>query len=120
MRSARCIAGMVSGRPDWCISRQRAWGVPIVALHCEQCGTTTTNETLLAYVADVFARESSDAWFVRPVDDFVPPGFACQCGAATFTKEEDILDVWFDSGVSFAAVVERRPDLGGDRADLYL
>ncbi len=114
------IAGMVGSRPDWCVSRQRAWGVPIVALHCEQCGTTTTNEALLAYVADIFASESSDAWFMRPVADFVPPGFACpQCRGTSFTKEEDILDVWFDSGVSFAAVVERRPDLGG-QADLYL
>lgn len=114
------IAGMVSSRPDWCISRQRAWGVPIVALRCQQCGATSTNETLLAHVAEIFARESSDAWFVRPVGDFVPPGFACpECRSAEFTKEEDILDVWFDSGVSFAAVVERRPDLGG-QADLYL
>jgi isoleucyl-tRNA synthetase len=114
------IAGMVSARPDWCISRQRAWGVPIVALHCEQCGTTSTNETLLAYVADIFANESSDAWFARPVADFVPPGFACaHCGGTAFAKEEDILDVWFDSGISFAAVLERRSDLGG-QADLYL
>lgn len=118
------IAGMVGGRPDWCISRQRAWGVPIVALHCEQCGTTTTNETLLEHVAEIFARESSDAWFERPVGDFVPSGFVCKgChkGAAetTFVKEEDILDVWFDSGVSFAAVVERRSDLDV-HPDLYL
>jgi isoleucyl-tRNA synthetase len=114
------IAGMVSSRPDWCVSRQRAWGVPIVALHCEQCGTTSTNETLLTYVAEIFARESSDAWFVRPVDDFVPPGFSCSgCGGTKLTKEEDILDVWFDSGVSFAAVVERRGELGG-HPDLYL
>jgi len=114
------IAGMVGSRPDWCISRQRAWGVPIVALHCEECGITSTNETLLMHVAECFAKESSDAWFARPVADFVPPGFACpECGATTFTKEEDILDVWFDSGVSFAAVVERRPELGG-HPDLYL
>ena len=114
------IAGMVGSRPDWCISRQRAWGVPIVALRCEQCGTTGTDETLLAHVADIFAVESSDAWFARPVEDFVPPGYTCpQCGGTTFAKEEDILDVWFDSGVSFSAVVERRADLGG-QADLYL
>ncbi|MCC6847644.1 MAG: isoleucine--tRNA ligase [Deltaproteobacteria bacterium] len=114
------IAGMVGSRPDWCISRQRAWGVPIVALRCEACGTTSTSEALLAHVADIFAAESSDVWFARPVEDFVPPGFACpQCCGTTFAKEEDILDVWFDSGVSFSAVVERRADLGG-RADLYL
>ncbi len=115
------IAGMVSARPDWCISRQRAWGVPIVALRCEQCGTTTTNERLLAHVADIFAKESSDAWFVRPVGDFVPAGFTCpECNGASFAKEEDILDVWFDSGVSFAAVVERRAELAEHQPDLYL
>ncbi len=114
------IAGMVAARPDWCISRQRAWGVPIVALRCEQCGTTATNEALLLHVADVFERESSDAWFARPAEDFVPPGYACgQCEGTSFTKEEDILDVWFDSGVSFAAVVERRSDLDV-HPDLYL
>jgi isoleucyl-tRNA synthetase len=113
------IAGMVSSRPDWCVSRQRAWGVPIVALHCEGCATVNTNAELLLHVADLFARESADAWFARPVSELVPPGFACrQCGGTAFRKEEDILDVWFDSGVSFAAVVERRPELGG-HADLY-
>ncbi len=113
------LAGMVANRPDWCISRQRAWGVPIIALHCEQCATANTSAALLDHVADIFARESADAWFTRSVDELVPPGFACgTCGATSFRKEEDILDVWFDSGVSFAAVVERRPDLGG-HADLY-
>ncbi len=114
------IAGMVANRPDWCISRQRAWGVPIVALHCAKCGTTTAAPELLAHVAEIFARESADAWFARPVTELVPPGFACaKCGDTEFRKEEDILDVWFDSGVSFAAVVERRPELGG-HADMYL
>jgi isoleucyl-tRNA synthetase len=113
------IAGMIANRPDWCISRQRAWGVPIVALHCERCGAASTTPELLAHVAEIFARESADAWFARPVDELAPPGFACTaCGGTSFRKEEDILDVWFDSGVSFAAVVERRPELGG-HADLY-
>ncbi len=113
------ITGMVSTRPDWCISRQRAWGVPIVALRCESCSTVGTSAELLTHVADVFARETADAWFVHPAADLTPPGFSCQnCGGKTFRKEEDILDVWFDSGVSFAAVVERRPELGG-HADLY-
>ncbi|HEY2388285.1 MAG TPA: isoleucine--tRNA ligase [Candidatus Binatia bacterium] len=113
------IAGMVGNRPDWCISRQRAWGVPIIALHCEQCAAANTSAALLEHVADIFARESADAWFARPVAELVPPGFACeQCSGTKFRKEEDILDVWFDSGVSFAAVVEQRPELGG-RADLY-
>ncbi len=113
------IAGMVANRPDWCISRQRAWGVPIIALHCEACTTANTSAALLEHVADIFARESADAWFTRPVAELVPPGFACEkCNGTRFRKEEDILDVWFDSGVSFAAVVERRPELGG-HADLY-
>jgi len=113
------IAGMVGNRPDWCISRQRAWGVPIIALHCEACTTANTSAALLEHVADIFARESADAWFARPVAELVPAGFACEkCGGTSFRKEEDILDVWFDSGVSFAAVVERRPELGG-HADLY-
>ena len=109
-----------SARPDWCISRQRAWGVPIVALHCEQCGTTSTNEALLAHVADdLRARELGRVVRAAGRRSFVPPGFACaQCGGTTFTKEEDILDVWFDSGVSFAAVVERRAELGGARRPL--
>jgi isoleucyl-tRNA synthetase len=113
------IHGMIATRPDWCVSRQRAWGVPIVALHCERCGTARTTPDLLHHVAAIFAREGPDAWFARPVADLVPPGFACEgCAGTAFRKEEDILDVWFDSGVSFAAVVEQRPELGG-RADLY-
>ncbi len=114
------IRGMVATRPDWCVSRQRAWGVPIVALRCDQCGTTNTSPDLLLHVAEIFARESSDAWFTRTVDELVPPGFGCsRCHGRTFCKEEDILDVWVDSGLSFAAVVERRPELGG-HADLYV
>ena len=113
------IAGMVGNRPDWCVSRQRAWGVPIVALHCEDCGAANTAPELLSNVAEIFARESADAWFARPIAELVPNGFACRgCGGTRFRKEEDILDVWFDSGISFAAVVERRPELGG-HADLY-
>jgi len=114
------IRGMVAARPDWCVSRQRAWGVPIVALRCETCDTATTSAELLFHVADIFARESSDAWFARPVEELVPPGFACECcGGGAFSKEEDILDVWVDSGMSFATVMERRAELGG-HADLYV
>ncbi len=114
------ITGMLANRPDWCISRQRSWGVPIPVLYCVECGETHLSETLCEHVAGLFEREGSDAWFLRPPEELAPPGFCCKrCGSTRFSKEEDILDVWFDSGVSHAAVVERRPELGG-RADLYL
>ncbi len=114
------ITGMMANRPDWCISRQRSWGVPIPVLYCADCGETHLSEALCEHVAGLFEQEGSDAWFVRPPAELAPPGFRCQgCGSTRFSKEEDILDVWFDSGVSHAAVVERHPELGG-RADLYL
>ncbi|HYC53821.1 MAG TPA: isoleucine--tRNA ligase [Candidatus Binatia bacterium] len=114
------IHGMIANRPDWCLSRQRAWGVPIVALRCSACGEVAATPELLRHAADIFEHEGSDAWFVRPAADFVPEDFACSaCGKAAFEREDDILDVWFDSGASFAAVVES--DLGqGTVADLYL
>jgi isoleucyl-tRNA synthetase len=113
------IEGMIATRPDWCISRQRDWGVPVVALYCDGCGEPLLGEALCAHTAALFEREGTDAWFARPVADLVPPGAACaKCGGTTFRRENDILDVWFDSGVSWAAVVEQRPELG--HADLYL
>ena len=114
------IGSMIATRPDWCISRQRDWGVPVVAVYCEPCGEAIASEALCAHVADVFEREGADAWFRRPIAELVPPGLSCpKCGGTTFRPETDILDVWFDSGVSWKAVVERRPELGG-RAHLYL
>jgi isoleucyl-tRNA synthetase len=114
------IANMIATRPDWCISRQRDWGVPVVAVYCEGCGEAIASEALCAHVAGIFEREGADAWFRRPARELVPPGTTCpRCGGSGFRLETDILDVWFDSGVSWRAVVERRPDLGG-RADLYL
>ncbi len=114
------IRGMVSTRPDWCLSRQRDWGVPIVALFCEACGREHASRALCDHVATLFEAEGSDAWFVRPIADLVPPELRCDaCGGDRFRRETDILDVWFDSGVSWNAVVEQRPDLGG-RADMYL
>src|SRR2546427_1369119 len=111
---------MYAKRTVWCLSRQRDWGVPMVALSCEACGAAIASEALCAHVAAVFEREGADAWFRRPVGELVPPGMSCpRCGGAAFRPETDILDVWFDSGVSWKAVVERRPELGG-RADLYL
>ncbi len=114
------IHNMIATRPDWCISRQRAWGVPIVALYCEGCETPLATPELCEHVAGIFEREGTDAWFARPVAELAPPGTACgSCGGTTFRREDDILDVWFDSGVSWRAVVEQRPELGG-HADLYL
>ncbi len=114
------ITGMLANRPDWCISRQRSWGVPIPVLYCMDCGGTQLSEALCEHVAGLFEREGSDAWFLKPPEELAPPGFHCEsCGSSRFSKEEDVLDVWFDSGVSHAAVVERHPELGG-RADLYL
>jgi isoleucyl-tRNA synthetase len=114
------IANMIATRPDWCISRQRDWGVPVVAMYCDGCGEPIASEALCAHVADVFEREGADAWYRRPAAELVPPGTRCpKCGGTTFRPETDILDVWFDSGVSWKAVVERRAELGG-HADLYL
>ena len=114
------IGNMIATRPDWCVSRQRDWGVPVVAVHCEACGEAIASEALCAHVADIFEREGADAWFRRPAAELVPPGMACpRCNGTAFRLETDILDVWFDSGVSWQAVVARRPDLGG-HADLYL
>ena len=114
------IYQMIERRPDWCISRQRAWGVPITALYCEACDETVLSKELAEHAAALVAEEGADAWFERPVADLVPSGLACPaCGATDFRKEEDILDVWFESGVSHAAVLtgERRLDWP---ADMYL
>ena len=114
------IHGMVENRPDWCISRQRSWGVPIVAFTCAKCGELHFSRELIDRVADIFEQETADAWFDRDVKDLLPPGFTCRkCAAAEFKKERDILDVWFDSGVSYAAVCETDPQLGAP-VDLYL
>ena len=114
------IRGMIEARPDWCISRQRVWGVPIVAVFCAACGKAHLDAALADHVAAIIEREGSDAWFGRPVEELLPAGFRCDaCGGADFRKERDILDVWFDSGVSHAAVMERRPELRTP-ADLYL
>jgi len=114
------IYGMVENRPDWCISRQRAWGVPIVAFHCQGCRQVILTQEILDGIIALVRREGADGWFARPAAQLLPPGFACpHCGSNNFEKENDILDVWFDSGVSFAAVLEARPHLGFP-ADLYL
>ena len=114
------ISEMVAQRPDWCISRQRAWGVPITVLYCKSCGELIATKELFERVAELTEKEGADVWFIREAKEFLPDGFKCpKCGASEFVKETDILDVWFDSGVSHAAVLERRKELSWP-ADLYL
>jgi len=111
---------MIENRPDWCISRQRSWGVPITVVYCDKCGEWLLTPEIMERVANLFEREGADAWFDRPVEDFLPAGLACpKCQGTAFTKETDILDVWFDSGVSFVGTLEAR-DYLPDVADLYL
>jgi len=114
------IHNMIATRPDWCISRQRLWGVPITAFYCRACGSPVLDAAVCRRVADLFEKESADAWYEREAKDLLPEGFACPgCGGGEFDKEKDILDVWFDSGSSHAAVLGRRPDLAWP-ADVYL
>ncbi len=115
------IRGMVSQRPDWCLSRQRVWGVPIPALKCAGCGEVFLDGRLIEHLADIVEREGADVWFERNPEELIPQGFRCPvCSHSKgFEKKEDILDVWFDSGVSFSAVLEKRKGLRMP-ADLYL
>jgi isoleucyl-tRNA synthetase len=114
------IFNMVTSRPDWCISRQRAWGVPIPAVDCTKCGEAILTPALVAKAADVFDQYGADAWYERPLEDFLPAGLSCpSCGGASFERERDILDVWFDSGSSHEAVLPRYEDLTWP-CDMYL
>ncbi len=111
---------MVADRPDWCISRQRAWGVSIVAFTCRDCGELLLDKAVIDHVAGIVEKEGADAWFIRPAAELLPAGAACRkCGRSDFDKEMDILDVWFDSGVSHAAVLKQRAELSWP-ADMYL
>lgn len=112
------IYGMVESRPDWCLSRQRAWGVPITAILCEQCGAVANNDEINQRIDQAFLKDGADAWYAKDVADFTG-ALTCKCGCTEFKKEEDILDVWFDSGTSHAAVLEDREELDSP-ADLYL
>jgi len=114
------MRNMISGRPDWCVSRQRSWGVPIPVFYCNGCDEAVADAKIVSHVADIFQRETADAWYNRESKDLLPDDFKCpKCGAADFTKETDILDVWFDSGSSCVAVLETRDNLQFP-ADVYL
>ncbi|MFD0871982.1 isoleucine--tRNA ligase [Paenibacillus residui] len=114
------LHNMIAERGDWCISRQRTWGVPIPILYCTKCNHPIVNEQTIEHVAAIFEQEGSNAWFEKNASELHPEGMACpECGHAEFRKETDIMDVWFDSGSSHAAVLEIRPELQWP-ADLYL
>lgn len=112
------IKGMVSDRSDWCISRQRTWGVPIPVVYCKDCGKPVVTPETIRNISDMFRNEGSNSWYLKDAKDFIPEGTKCECGCTEFIKEKDIFDVWFDSGVTHKAVIE---ELGFDTpVDLYL
>jgi isoleucyl-tRNA synthetase len=114
------ITNMVRERPDWCISRQRDWGVPIIAFYCIGCGQVLIKKEIIDHVASIFDREGADAWYAHPSKELLPEGTGCsKCGGNDFKQEFDILDVWFDSGSSHLATLGARPDLPWP-SDLYL
>ncbi|MFV0498151.1 MAG: isoleucine--tRNA ligase [Candidatus Fimivivens sp.] len=114
------MAGMVQDRSDWCISRQRTWGVPIPIFFCKDCGKEHITDESITAVSELFKTEGSDAWYTKDASDILPKDTTCShCGGRTFTKETDIMDVWFDSGVTHAAVLDTREGHSWP-ADLYL
>ncbi len=114
------IYSMIENRPDWCVSRQRSWGVPITVFYCKHCNELMITRDMADRIFDAFREHGADIWFEKEASYFMPDGTVCKsCGSSEFVKETDILDVWFDSGVSHAAVLEKRPTLGWP-ADLYL
>jgi isoleucyl-tRNA synthetase len=114
------ISNMIATRPDWCVSRQRIWGVPIAVFLCEGCGVPMNDPALNRKVVELFARSGADAWYTPEADALIPAGSKCaKCGQTKFSKETDILDVWFESGCSHAAVLGHEPGLPWP-ADLYL
>jgi isoleucyl-tRNA synthetase len=113
------IANMMTSRPDWCISRQRTWGVPIPAFQCRSCGRTVADEGIAMHVASIYEKEGSDAWFLKDAGELLPEGTKCpSCGSTDLTKESDILDVWFESGASHG-ILGKKPELGWP-ADVYV
>ena len=114
------MVSMITERNDWCISRQRVWGVPIPVFYCDGCGEAIVTPDTISHVADLFRKHGSNVWFDRTADELVPDGFACpKCGKNRFSKENDIMDVWFDSGSTWAAVAAQRENLQYP-ADIYL
>ena len=114
------IYSMIENRPDWCISRQRSWGVPITIVRCKSCNEPLMDQNIINKIADMIDKEGADVWFIKEASELLPKGTSCpKCGKTEFTKETDILDVWFDSGVSHAAVLRERPELSWP-ADMYL
>ena len=114
------IFKMIANRPDWCVSRQRTWGVPITVFFCDECDEPVITQEIIDHVSNMVEQSGADIWFTKSEKELVPPGTRCpNCGADRFRKETDILDVWFDSGVSYAAVMENREYLDSP-ADLYL
>lgn len=113
------IKGMVMDRSDWCISRQRVWGVPIPVVYCKDCGKPIVNDITIKAISDMFRYEGADSWYLKDVKDIISDSVKCECGCGEFTKETDIFDVWFDSGVTHLAVLNERKELSSP-ADLYL
>ncbi len=112
------IKGMVSDRSDWCISRQRTWGVPIPVVYCKDCGKPVVTDKTIKAISDLFRAEGSDAWYKKEASEIIPADVKCECGCGEFVKETNIFDVWFDSGVTHTAVMKER---GFDLpVDLYL
>ena len=113
------MAGMVRDRSDWCISRQRVWGVPIPVFYCKKCGKYHITDASIKAVSDLFRKEGSDAWYKYDANDILPKTEVCECGASDWEKDPDIMDVWFDSGSTWSAVCRERPELRFP-ADLYM
>lgn len=113
------MAGMVRDRSDWCISRQRVWGVPIPVFYCKKCGKYHITDASIKAVSDLFRKEGSDAWYKYDSNDILPKTEVCECGASDWEKDPDIMDVWFDSGSTWSAVCRERPELRWP-VDMYM